>query len=886
MKLLTADKIQQRSYALFNVNFLFIIISGAHSAWAEDYFDPKLLDLNGGAATQAVDLSQFKNPGSVAPGNYLVDIYINEKYWSTKNIKFSAGSQGEVVAELTPDLLDKMGVNVKNLPAFRGLPADKPVQDLSKIIADSSVNFDQPQLRLNISVPQVTMKGNNGEYIDPALWQEGINAFLLNYTLAGDVSKRSGNSIQSQENESSAFASLSGGLNMGAWRLRSSASWEHTSQRDSQYDSAADSMEKSGTTEDRWTFLDTYLQRDIAALHSELSLGDISTGAVASQVFDGFSYRGINLATNRSMIPDRLQGFAPVITGVAHSRARVVVRQNGNIIFQTYVPAGPFKFNNLSDSGNTGDLYVTITEADGTTHSFHQAYSSLPVMQREGSLTYEYDMGSYRQRGGLTEGSAEQLFSLASLIYGLPHNVTLYGGALGAEKYQSAVVGVGTTLGRWGAASADVTVSRTSLPQSDSPVTGGSLRVKYAKSLMATGTVVDLSAWRYSTRQFYNFQDANTAGYTLRSGLMPWIVDRRRDSWQVGISQSLGEVGALSFSASRTNYWNNGRSDTALSTSFNSHWQGISWGVSYGVDHIRGSGDWPLNRQISFSMSVPFSTFTTKRSFSDISAHFNTVHSSTGRVNGQLGLAGQLNDNASWYASRSEGNQGEVTNTSVGGAYNGSLGNINLGYSYDNDGYRSLDYGLSGGLLIHRYGITLAQSIGDSAVLVRAAGAPGVRVMNGANIYTNRWGYAVLPDATAYRRNAISLDPSSLPDGVDLADTSQNVWPTQGAVVLANYAVRIGQQVLINLAYNGKPVPFGAGVVLVSPDKQQIYSIVGDNGQVYLSGMPEKGVLTVSWGKQADEQCMADFSLGPPVATKKAGKAQYIPLKQVNAVCR
>jgi outer membrane usher protein len=884
MKPFSVGKRQKTTHRFCKIKLLFVIISGTHSAWAEDYFDPKLLDLNGGAAS-SVDLSQFKNPGSIAAGQYLVDIYINDNYWSTENVTFSAGKQGEVTPELTPAMLDKMGVNVKNLPEFKGLPVDKPVQDLQKIIPDASVNFDQSQLQLNISVPQIKMKGDTEEYINPALWQEGINAFLLNYTVAGDISKRNGNGAQTQENDNSVFASFSGGLNMGAWRLRSSASWEHSRQQTSQYDTAADSLRKAGTTEDRWTFLNTYLQRDIARLHSELNLGDISTGTVASQVFDGFSYRGLSLATNRAMIPDRLQGFAPTISGIAYSRARVVVRQNGNIIFQTYVPAGPFKFNNLSDSGNAGDLYVTITESDGTTHGFHQAYSSLPVMQREGSLTYEYDMGSYRQSGGLTKGSAEQLFSLVSLIYGLPHSMTLYGGALGAEKYQSAAVGLGSTLGHWGAVSADVTVSRTVLPRSDDPVTGSSLRVKYAKSLTATGTVVDLSAWRYSTRQFYNFQDANMAGYTLRSGLMPWILDRRRDSWQIGISQSLGEVGALSVSASRTNYWNSSRSDTALSAGFNSHWRGVSWGIAYGVDHVRGSGNWPLNRQVSFSMSVPFSAFMRNSTFSDVSAHFNMAHNSSGRVNSQLGLAGQLNDNASWYASRSEGNQGQITNTNVGGAYNGSVGDISLGYGYDNEGYRSLDYGLSGGMLIHRYGITLSQPIGDSAVLVRAAGAPGVRVMNGGNLYTNRWGYAVVSDASVYRRNAISLDPSSLPDGVDLAVTSQNVWPTQGAVVLADYPVRIGQQVLINLTYQGKPVPFGASVVLVSQDKQKIYSIVGDNGQVYLSGMPDTGSLNVSWGNRADAHCVADFSLGKPVSTKEK-KAQYVPLKQVAAVCR
>ena len=37
------------------------------------------------------------------------------------------------------------------------------------------------------------------------------------------------------------------------------------------------------------------------------------------------------------MLPDSMKGFAPVIRGTAHSNARVIVRQNGYVIYQNYV---------------------------------------------------------------------------------------------------------------------------------------------------------------------------------------------------------------------------------------------------------------------------------------------------------------------------------------------------------------------------------------------------------------------------------------------------------------------------------------------------------------------------------------------------------------------
>jgi len=38
-------------------------------------------------------------------------------------------------------------------------------------------------------------------------------------------------------------------------------------------------------------------------------------------------------------------------------------------------------------------------------------------------------------------------------------------------------------------------------------------------------------------------------------------------------------------------------------------------------------------------------------------------------------------------------------------------------------------------------------------------------------------------------------------------------------------------------------------------------SIVGDGGQVYLSGLAEKGQLKASWGKEDGEQCSVSYEL-------------------------
>lgn len=45
-----------------------------HSATAEDYFDPAFLQAMG--ETDQVDLSVYSKKGSIAPGEYLVSVYV------------------------------------------------------------------------------------------------------------------------------------------------------------------------------------------------------------------------------------------------------------------------------------------------------------------------------------------------------------------------------------------------------------------------------------------------------------------------------------------------------------------------------------------------------------------------------------------------------------------------------------------------------------------------------------------------------------------------------------------------------------------------------------------------------------------------------------------
>lgn len=132
-----------------------------------------------------------------------------------------------------------------------------------------------------------------------------------------------------------------------------------------------------------------------------------------------------------------------------------------------------------------------------------------------------------------------------------------------------------------------------------------------------------------------------------------------------------------------------------------------------------------------------------------------------------------------------------------------------------------------------------------------------------------------LPFATEYRENRVALNANSLADNVELNETVVTVIPTHGAIARATFNAQIGGKVLMTLKYGNKSVPFGA---IVTHGENKNGSIVAENGQVYLTGLPQSGQLQVSWGKDKNSNCIVEYKL-PEVSPGTL-------LNQQTAICR
>lgn len=801
----------------------------AFSSYGANRFNPAFLSDSPEAVT---DLSYFEAGNSIKPGNYHLDIIFNNEFLRNENILF-INENKNVIPCLNKNFLKSLGINIKLIPHF-DLISEKECIDITNSIPDSSVNYDIEKQALKIQVPQAALNFQARGYIPPEKWDNGINAGLLNYSFSG--ANNWGNS-----HNNSYYLNLRSGINIGAWRLRDYSTWS------------------SSNGNNKWNHINTYLQRNIVSLRSQLKIGDSYT---SSALFDSVNFRGISLESDDTMLPDSQRGFAPVVRGIASGNAKVVIRQNGYVIYQTFVSPGAFEIRDLYPTSNSGDLYVTVEENNGSQHNYVVPYSAVPILQREGQKKFVIQAGEVRQ----DNPNKQPRFIQGHLIYGLPYNSTLYGGALVTSDYQSYAVGVGRNMGILGAFSTDITFAHSQLPN-DSTSEGYSLRFLYAKSLNQFGTNFQLLGYRYSTSGFYTLDETlNTrmSGYLNEnnkeiSSRYFNLNNRKKGSLQVNLSQQLGDYGSIFMTTNWQNYWETNEKNVLFQTGYNGNVKGLSYNIIYGYNRMMNSGE--RDQTLSLGISIPLQLLMPSSYQSVNSAYltYNYSHNNKGYSAHNAGVAGTLLEDNTLNYSVQQGysNQGGSYTGNAALGYQSRYGNLNVGYNYNQEN-QQLNYSVAGGMLLHSEGLTLSQPLSSNAILVDARKTADVPIDNATGIYTDWRGFAVIPYATAYRQNKVALDTSALPDNVEIEQNIQQVVPTQGAVIKVKFDAKTGYRLLLTLQRQGRPLPFGA----IASDKQNHLSgIVGDDGLLYLSGVPKSGVLDIRWGNSTSEYCQVNYTL-------------------------
>lgn len=799
------------------------VVSG--HAFAREYsFSSSSLEGNE-LSQQDIDLSLFSRENAQLPGTWPSRLQLNKTLLGEEPVTYTSATDGTLQAQFTPEMLRHWGVKIENYPAFADAPANVPLpHPLGYYIPQASSSLDFSTMTLNISMPQAAIANPARDGIDPSLWDDGVPVLFTDYSYSGSQT-RDGN----HNNSDSQYLNLRSGLNLGGWRVRNYSTW-----------SKSESI-------NAWDAINTYLQHDIDVLRSQFTAGENST---RGDVFDSIQYTGVNLASDDEMLPFSQRGYAPVVRGIASSNAEVSIRQNGYLIYQQNVAPGAFEISDLYSTTNSGDLDITVKEADGTEHHFTQPYSSTAVMLRPGRIKYEVTAARYRAASSSDEKEPE--FAQASFIYGLNNAATLFGGVTSSGDYQAANAGIGIALGELGALSADVTAARATL-DNDQTSSGQSYRLLYSGKIERTATNFTLASYRYSTQGYYSFSDANKKYSGNEDDLM--FSYNKRNRIQASISQTL--LGSsIYLNGYQQDYWGTSETERSLSAGVNTTINGISYHLTYTYSKTSDRQD---DQMIAFGLSVPLS-----RWLPNAWSTYNVSSSKHGYTRHNIGLNGTLLDDQrlSYSLQQSRSNHDGEDTSSLYSSYRSQYASLNAGYYTSSDRSQQLNLGASGAIVAHPHGITFSQPLGDQFAIVSAQGAKGIRFQNQRGVRTDWQGNAVIPSLTPYQKNSIRIDTTSLPDDVDTDATATTVIPSRSAAVAANFVAHIGYRALLHLTNaRGQVIPFGA---MVSVDNASILGIVDDTGTVYLAGVPATFPITIQWGKAREQQCHASVVLPEP----------------------
>jgi outer membrane usher protein len=828
----------KNSFFIFFASLIGIFFTDVVAQAREYYFAPELLQGSGLAA----GLSRMNEKViPIREGIYNIDLYVNGKLLK-QNVPLRfipSGKAGEALPCLSN--LEIRLTELKPGPNFL-LPQKDGCIAFNEISPESSWEFEQSTLRLNLIIPQAMLNRQPRGYIPVSEWDSGIPVLFLKHNSNYYETSNHGNS-----RTKNFWSGVTSGTNMGLWQLRNQSNLRYTV--------------INNYAQKKWSSVKTYAQRPIPAINSVITVGDSYTN---SSLFGSLSFNGLKLASDLKMFPQSRRGYAPEIRGVAGTTARVIVRQLGKTIYETIVSPGPFVINDLNNTRGQGDLQVTVIEANGQESTFTVLYSAISESVRPGVWNYELALGHVRNYI-----NTDNEFMEGVIQKGISNSLTGNVGIRLAKDYQAYLMG-GVMATAYGAFGLNTTYSH-AMVENNTHQSGWRAEGSYSRTF-TSGTNVSLAAYRYSTSGFRDLQDVLGIKRYMGQG-QTYYSDtlKQKNQFTATISHGMGRYGSLSLNGSTADYYNNKSRITQLQFGYSNIYKNISYSVNIGrqrttystrryhydvYESIDNSKAYTENTA-SFTLSVPLNWGKMRSSLSFNSAKNTTSDTSTASLSGSVGDL----SNISYSLYRGiENYQDEGRTATWGGSLQNttSKGTYRTLYSKGN-GYRQFGLGTSGTLVVHSGGVTYGPYVSDTFALVKAKGAIGAAVKNGQGAKIDSLGYAILPSLTPYRYNSVTLDPKDMDPDVDLSGGSRQVVPYAGAVLGIEFETVSGKQVLINSALeNGDPIPMGAEV---TDRNEKSVGMVGQGSQIYARLGNQSGVLFVSWGKGKEERCHVNYQL-------------------------
>ncbi|WP_218202226.1 outer membrane usher protein [Salmonella enterica] len=810
-----------------------ILTVGSGNSYAESpiQFNTQFLDVKNGTS---LDLNRFSRKGYIMPGKYTLRVMVNESQIAQESIinyYIDDNDPDNTYPCLTPELLPMLGLKpaiAEKLTWMKSVQCLQPGQ-----LEGMDTQTDLSQSTLKIIIPQAYLEYSDDEWDPPSRWDEGIPGVLFDY----NVNSQWRHSEHDGGDEYDVSGNGTLGANLGPWRLR--ADWQ------ANYRHENDNEESFGSgSEQSWDWNRYYAYRAIPQLQAQFTLGE---GSLESDIFDGFNYLGGSLITDDQMLPPNLRGYAPDISGVARTNAKVTVTQRGRVIYESQVPAGPFRIQDINETVS-GDLHVKIEEQNGQVQEYDVSTASIPFLTRPGQVRYKVAAGRPQDWDHHMQGG---FFTTAEASWGITNGWSLYGGAIGEQDYQALAIGLGRDLALLGAISIDMTHSRAVLDEGsvygDGTIQGNSFRASYAKDFDDIDGRLTFAGYRFSEEnymtmdEFIDAQDSDDD--RQRTG-------HDKEMYTLTYSQNFSAINVNAYiNYTHRTYWNQPTQDSYNLTLSHYFDIGEMRGISLSVNGFRNEYDNESDDGVFVSLSIPWGN---NRTLS-----YNGSFSDDNNTN-QVGYYERIDDRNNYQINVGRADNG----ASLDGYYRhqASYADIDVSANYQEGDYTSGGLNIQGGATLTAKGGALHRTSvnGGSRLLVDVGDEANVPISGYSTpVYTNAFGKAVVADVNDYYRNLVKIDITQLPEDAEAIHSIAQATLTEGAIGYRRMEVLSGKKAMatLRLRDNGIP-PFGAEVY---NSRQQQLGIVGDNGSVYLIGINPGERLQVNWdGKTQCEAVLPD----------------------------
>jgi outer membrane usher protein len=784
-----------------------------------------------------VSPSVFQYKDAITPGVKLVDVSVNDKLADHVEIRFVEDKTQKVVFPcFSQAQLKSFGIKTHIykgwVTSLEDIKKSNQCEDLAKRIPMSSIAYDDTQQKIQLTLPQEAVSYKRFQMISSKEWDDGVPS--LRATYSGYIYQTEQNNQPSSANNTTtnSFFSINSVATAGAWRLYS---FDAFNKGESGWENNHDRL---------------YLERDITPLQAKVSIGDIYSYSPSS-IMGTIPLRGVKFITNERMLLDSQFTYTPVIRGVAKTNARLVVRQQGNIIYSKAVTPGNFAIDDVYSGQIGSDLDVTVEESDGSVQRFTVPYTALPNMIRPDAFRYSLSIGEYRGSNGF---QGKPLVGTLSVERGFDA-FTLNSSALSSDEYQSFSIGSAWNGGQIGAFSIDVAQAHYDqdwdLSENEKQSKNGiAIRQLYAKQFESSDTGLRILGYQYRSEDFLDFSEfINRTGYSggqsYEYGDSLWN-KRRRSRIELNVNQGLSDVGNVYFGFSQDRYYDTSEKSTSASAGYGFLIGDANVNLAYSYNK---QGSYSYDNQFSLSVSYPLSWGDDDRNFSSI--NYSTVRNRDNKFSHSIGYSGNIADSGLSYGSNVQKDQTGNTSESLSLGYTTSLASLNAQASHSKYS-NQFSAGAAGSVVFYKGGAILSQSLSDTIGIVETPGASGVRVNGGYE--TDYWGRAVVSYLSPYRYNTVSVDAGDT-ESIELRESMKKVVPTEGASVLLNFATRVGRRAMVEIKWS-QPIPVGAYVVLDGETEEA--GIVGNNQVVYLTGLDARKdeMLTVKWHDSArPQQC-------------------------------